>query len=317
MGNESIDLRLKNIYSSWFSYRKGKTPSQDSDHFQYNLSEELQKLHTDLNNGTYKHGNYRKFTVTDNKRREISVASIRDRVVHRLLYDYLVEIFDKTFVFDAWSCRKDKGLIGSIKRTQDFIKKYSDGFIWRADIRKFFDSVNHSILYKILERKISDKGALSLLRKVIDSFEIKSGIGMPIGNLTSQIFSNIYLNELDRFVKHEVKCKNYLRYGDDFVIFHKYKEILLQIKKQTSNFIETRLNLNFHPKNNLIIEAKHGLKFLGVIMYPSGRKLTKRNQARIQNRTNFRNSGSYWGVMSQHATSGNLKSFQWDLLDFI
>ena len=182
MGNESIDLGLKNIYSSWFAYRKGKKPSQDLDHFQYNLDEELHKLHRELNNGTYKHGNYRKFTVTDNKKREISVASIRDRVVHRLLYDYLVEIFDRTFVFDAWSCRKGKGLIGGIERAQCFIKKYSDGFIWRADIQKFFDSVDQNILYKILERKISDKKALYLLRHIIDSFEIKSGIGMPIGN---------------------------------------------------------------------------------------------------------------------------------------
>jgi len=99
MGNESIDLGLKNIYQSWFAYRKGKKPSHDLDHFQYNLDEELHNLHRVLDDSTYKHGNYRKFTVTDNKKREISVASVRDRVVHRLLYDYLVEIFDKTFVF--------------------------------------------------------------------------------------------------------------------------------------------------------------------------------------------------------------------------
>ncbi len=173
MGNESIDLGLKNIYRSWFAYRKGKKPSHDLDHFQYNLDEELHNLHQVLDNNTYEHGNYRKFTVTDNKKREISVASVRDRVVHRLLYDYLVEIFDKTFIFDAWSCRKGKGLTGCINRTQQFIKGYSAGFVWRADIRKFFDNVDHHILFQILKRKIRDEKALLLLKEVIDSFGVK------------------------------------------------------------------------------------------------------------------------------------------------
>jgi len=317
MGNESIDLGLKNIYQSWFAYRKGKKPSHDLDHFQYNLDEELHNLHRVLDDSTYKHGNYRKFTVTDNKKREISVASVRDRVVHRLLYDYLVEIFDKTFVFDAWSCRTGKGLIGCINRTQKFIKRYPNGFVWRADIRKFFDSVNHNILFEFLKRKIQDEKALSLLKKIIDSFEVKTGIGMPIGNLTSQIFSNIYLNELDRFVKHQMKCKSYLRYGDDFVIFSKDEESLLQIKARIIDFIETKLQLDLHPKNNLVVETKHGLKFLGVIIYPSGRILSKRNHFRIKERINLRNSGSYWGVISQHGVPEKVRDFQWDLLNSI
>jgi retron-type reverse transcriptase len=181
IGKESIDLGLKNIYKSWFRYRKGKKPSQDFDHFQYDLEKELNSLYCDLNNGTYKHGDYRKFIVTDNKTREISVASMRDRVLHRLFYDYLVNIFDKTFVFDAWSCRKGKGLMGAIDRAQMYIKKYVNGFVWRADIRKFFDNVDHDILFQLLKWKIRDEKALCLLKEIIDSFEIKEGVGMPIG----------------------------------------------------------------------------------------------------------------------------------------
>ena len=317
IGNESIDLGLKNIYQSWFAYRKGKKPSHDLDYFQYNLDEELHTLHKVLNNSTYKHEGYRKFTVTDNKKREISVASVRDRVVHRLLYDYLTEILNKAFVFDAWSCRTGKGLIGCINRTQKFIKKYPNGFVWRADIQKFFDSVDHCILFEILKRKIQDEKTLSLLEEVINSFEVKTGIGMPIGNLTSQIFSNIYLNELDRFVKHQMGCKAYLRYGDDFVIFSRDKDSLLQIKAQVIDFIETKLKLDLHLKNNLVVETKHGLKFLGVIMYPNGRILSKRNQIRIKDRINLRNSGSYWGVISQHGATEKVKDFQWNLLNYI
>lgn len=257
------------------------------------------------------------FIVTDNKRREISVASMRDRVLHRLFYDYLVEVFDKIFIFDAWSCRKGKGLMGAINRAQVFIKKYSNGFVWRADIRKFFDNVDHDILLQLLKRRIRDGKALFLLKEIIDSFEIRSGVGMPIGNLTSQIFSNIYLNELDRFIKHKMMCKEYLRYGDDFVIFSKDKDELLRIKVLTTNFIENELKLNLHPTNNLVVEAKRGLKFLGVVLYPSGRQLSKRNQTRIKGRINFRNSGSYWGVISQHGTSETIKDFQWDLTSSI
>lgn len=313
IGNESIDLGLKNIYQSWFRYRKSKKPSRDLDHFQYNLDEELRNLHYNLDNGTYKHGDYRKFTVTDNKKREISVASITDRVVHRLFYDYLVEIFDESFEFDAWSCRKGKGLMGAIDRAQQFMKKYKNGFVWRADICKFFDNVNHDVLFQLLKRKIRDEKVLFLLKKIIDSFEVTEGVGMPIGNLTSQIFSNIYLNELDRFIKYKIKCKAYLRYGDDFVIFSRDKDKLSRIKVQAIDFIKNKLKLNLHAKNNLIVETKRGLKFLGVVLYPSGRRLSKRNQNRIKDRISFCNSGSYWGVISQHGNLENIKSFQWDL----
>src|SRR3989339_362450 len=169
IGKESIDLGLENIYESWFAYRKGKKPFPDLDYFQYNLEGELHALHTDLSNGVYKHGKYRKFIVTDNKTREISVASVRDRVVHRLFYDYLVEIFDGIFIFDAWSCRRNKRLIGAIDRTQSFIGKYANGFVWRADIRKFFDNVDHGVLLQLLKRKIQDEKTLFLLKEIIDS----------------------------------------------------------------------------------------------------------------------------------------------------
>ena len=124
IGNESIDLSLKNIWKSWSEFRKGKRTSIELHAFQYDLEKNLRELHKDLNEGQYHHGGYRKFTVCDNKKREISVAQIRDRVVHRLIYDYLEKIYDKTFIYDAWSCRKGKGLLGAIERTACFLKRY-------------------------------------------------------------------------------------------------------------------------------------------------------------------------------------------------
>ena len=123
IGSESIDLSLKNIWVSWRQFRKGKKTTDELHHFQYYLERNLFELFQDLNSGNYHHGNYRKFIVNDNKRREISVAHIRDRVVHRLIYDYLEKIYDKTFIYDAWSCRKGKGLLGAIERTSCFLQR--------------------------------------------------------------------------------------------------------------------------------------------------------------------------------------------------
>lgn len=140
------------------------------DLFIFNLEETLSLLHRELNDGTYRHGSYRIFTVNDNKRREIAVAPIRDRAVHRLMYDYLVEIYDKTFLFDVWSCRKGKGLVGAIERTESFLRSYPESFVWSADVKKFFDSVEHETLLSIISRRISDTKALSLAREIIKSY---------------------------------------------------------------------------------------------------------------------------------------------------
>lgn len=140
--------------------------------FQFYLEKNLFSLHKDLNRGTYRHGSYRIFTVCDNKKRTISVAPIRDRVVHRLIYDCLVPIFDKTFIYDAWSCRKGKGLLACIERTQVFLKKNPQAYVWRADIKKFFDSVDRKTLLDLVFRKVKCSKAQWLIREVVNSFRI-------------------------------------------------------------------------------------------------------------------------------------------------
>ncbi len=138
--------------------------------FFYSLEEHLHALQRELTSGTYRHGHYRVFTVSDNKRRSIAVAPLRDRFVHRLLYEELEKIYDPVFIDDVWSCRKGKGLIGAIDRAQQFLGRFRQGFFWRADILKFFDNVDHGVLWECLERRIGDQGALSLLQKIIDSY---------------------------------------------------------------------------------------------------------------------------------------------------
>lgn len=170
IGNESIDISLKNIWRSWFVFRKGKRRTAELENFEYHLEKNLYALFEDLNAGTYRHGSYRKFIVRDNKQREISVATIRDRVVHRLVYDYLTPIYDKIFIYDAWACRKNKGLLGAIERTQFFLRRYAHSFVWKGDVKKFFDNVDHAILLKVISQKIKYKKALELISKIIQDF---------------------------------------------------------------------------------------------------------------------------------------------------
>ncbi|MBU2552845.1 MAG: RNA-directed DNA polymerase [Bacteroidetes bacterium] len=140
---------------------------------------------------------------------------------------------------------------------------------------------------------------------------------MPIGNLTSQIFANIYLNELDRFVKHELKVKYYLRYGDDFILVHPDREKLIELRELTVRFLEDVLMLKMNPKNDKILKVSHGLKFLGVVICSDGKTLNKRNIKRIKNRINLKNVGSYHGLVNKHSLSEFSHEFDWWIYDLI
>ena len=185
MGSDFIDLGLKNVWKAWTEFRKGKRVTDELHTFQYYLEKNLYALHKELSNGTYRHGGYKRFMVCDNKRREISVAPIRDRVVHRLLYDFLVPIWDKTFIYNAWSCRKNKGLLGAIERTQSFMRRFPSAYVWKGDVEKFFDSVDHKTLLKILARRVKEQRACILLREIIESYAIdRSGGGGYVAYLS-------------------------------------------------------------------------------------------------------------------------------------
>lgn len=310
-------------------FRRGKKATQEIDEFAYYLETNLSSINRDLNDGSYQHGRYRTFIVTDNKRRVISVASVRDRVVHRLLYEYLVKIYDKTFICDVWSCRKGKGVLDAIKRAQSFLKKFNRSCVWRADITKFFDNVDHAVLLDILNLKIKEIKSLRLLNQVIDSYCLGSGVqrergggskkphhGIPIGNLTSQIFANIYLNELDRFMVHQLRPQAYLRYGDDFIVVDEHKDKVGTHRLAAMTFLGIKLKLIINPKNDIIIPARIGLKFLGVEIFPKGRRLKKRSWNRANSRLNHRNIGSYWGLVSSYGNSKKIKQFLWKTVDF-
>ncbi len=317
--NYPFDTSLPKIWSSWYAFARGKNKTPELEEFTFHLESNLSKLQKEINAGIYRHGEYRTFTVFENKKREICVATIRDRVVHRLLYDYLVNIYDKTFIFDAWSCRKNKGLLGCILRAQDFLHKSPHSFVWRADIKKFFDNVDRDILSNILKRKVTDERALPLLSEAIElaagrlSLDWPGQKGLPIGNLTSQILANVYLNEFDFYVKHTLEIKKYLRYGDDFMFVESDLGILKVKQELAIKFLKNCLKLEINLKNNIVIGAQKGIHFLGVEIYPNGRKLSERNWQRVLGKLNHENYSSYWGIAQQHCDLKKQKYLEWEI----
>lgn len=315
---ESIDGSLSNIWRSWYSFRRGKKRNLELDSFSYHLEENLFSLYKDLSNGTYKHGAYRSFTLIDTKKRVISVATTRDKIVHRLLYDYLVDQFDRTFIYDAWSCRKGKGVIGAIERTQKILMKYRFSYVWRGDIAKFFDTVDHDFLKKKIRQKIKDKNALKIIDEIIASYYTYSpDKGIPIGNLSSQIFTNIYFNEFDQYVLRVINPLAYVRYGDDFIIVHDDFEHLKLCREHLAVFLDQVLKISIHKTNDIIVPVKQGIHFLGCDIYPTGRRLRKSVYNRIKERLDYHNSSSYRALVIRHGKQKMVKWLDWNILNML
>ena len=218
----------------------------------------------------------------------------------------------------AWRYRANKQLPEAIfRRTPPLTLKngYGKPFIgiWKCDVKKFFDSVDHETLLKILLLRIKDSITFKLLKEVIGSYTTipDRKVGMPIGNLTSQIFANIYLNELDRFVQHQLKPKAYLRYGDDFILIGTEAGKLKFFRLQTIDFLNNELKLQVNPKSDKIIKTRQGLKLLGIKFWPSGRTLTKRNLSRTKEKLAAKNVSSYSGLIKKHGNKKQIKHFNW------
>lgn len=262
-------ISIENLFQAWGEFRKGKRKRKDVLIFERNLEDNLFRLHYLLKTKTYKHGNYQAFYVHDPKKRHIHKAQVSDRVIHHLLYKYLYELFDKSFIYDSYSCRLEKGTHKAVDRLEKFTRKVSKNYTkdcWalKLDIRKFFASANRQILIDLLKKQIKDSEILWLLKEVIDSFPF----GIPLGNLTSQVFANIYMNELDQFAKHELKIKYYIRYADDFVIISSKRTDLEQHLKPITSFLNDRLKLCLHPKKIILRKLDWGIDFLGYIVLP-------------------------------------------------
>ena len=283
----------KNLVLAWKKARKGKTKKDYVIKFEEDLPQNLKSLHEELKHENYFPKPLETFILRDPKTRRISKSDFRDRIVHHAICNIIEPIFDKTFIHDNCANRKGKGSLFAIKRFEKFQGKItrnlsSEGYCLKADIRHYFQEVNHEILMEIIKRKISDEKVIFLVRKILENrnskrererdagFCIKEK-GMPLGNLTSQFFANVYLNELDQFVKHKLKAKYYIRYVDDFVILHSEKSQLEIWKKQIEEFLNKELRLELHPEKSKIASLSEGINFVGFRNFYFFRLLRKRN----------------------------------------
>ncbi|MBT3691480.1 hypothetical protein HOD75_04000 [archaeon] len=290
---------MKNLILAYKRARKGKTKKLYVKEFEENLAYNIKILHNELKNQTYKPKLLKTFILRDPKTRKISKSDFRDRIVHHALINIIEPIFDKLFIYDSCANRIGKGNLFAIKRFEKFLRKISKngkikgwfnnnqikGYCLKADIKHYFQEINNNLLIKILQRKIKDNKTIQLIKKILSNqkiennqLKIKNYIkGMPLGNLTSQFFANLYLNELDYFIKHKLKVKYYLRYVDDFVLLHNSKEQLKILKLRIIHFLNNQLKLELHPDKSKIISLSKGVDFVGFKIFYHHKRLRKRN----------------------------------------
>ena len=272
-------ISLENLLLAWQEFLRGKNKKAGVQEFKIKLTDNLIDLHNELKNKEYKHDKYLAFKINDTKPRNIHKATVRDRILHRAVYRILYPFFDKKFIFDSYSCRLNKGTHKALNRFRDFGKRVSFNHtktVWvlKGDIKKCFASIDQQILFDILKKNIRDVDILLLLKNIIKSFS--SGVvykGLPLGNLTSQLLVNIYLNEFDQFVKHKLKVKYYIRYADDFVFFSKDRDELENIILIIKTYFLEKLKLTIHPNKIFIKTLSSGVDFLGWVHFPHHRVL--------------------------------------------
>lgn len=309
-------VSIDNLLEAWQEFLKGKRCRKDVQEFQFALMDNILPLRQDLINRKYEHGGYQCFKINDPKSRIIHKAGVRDRLLHHAVYRKLYPFFDKIFIADSFSCRINKGTHKAIDRFRSFayiVSKNKTRTCWvlKCDIKKFFASVDQNILLEILEKRISDKNIVRLLEKIIFSFySTKPGIGLPLGNLTSQLFANIYMNEFDQFVKHKLKIKYYIRYTDDFIILSEDKKYLENIIPIIKCFLQDRLKLEVHPDKIFIKTLFSGVDFLGWVNFPDHRVLRntakRRMLKKISDDYNPKTAASYLGLL-RHGNTDKIK----------
>lgn len=324
---------MGNLTLAWRKARKGKTKKQDIIEFEKNLEKNLIALHYELKKSAYFPRPLKTFILRDPKTRKISKSHFRDRIVHHALINIIGQKFQKSFIHDSCANQIGKGTFFALKRFEKFSRKISANFsrgvfCLKADIKHYFEEVDHAILMSFIKRKISDEKTLILIEKIITNSEkkrervtpnFKTEKGMPLGNLTSQFFANIYLNELDYFVKHKLKVKYYIRYVDDFVIFHSSKKQLEEIKKEISKFLQEKLKLSLHPQKSRIIPLSRGIDFVGFRIFKNFKLLRKRNIRTMRKKINLFRRGTIdfrqlfdshqgWQAYAQWGNTFNLRS---------
>lgn len=305
-----MELEFEEVVNAYFDCRKGKRNTIHAQAFEFKLEKNLFELYQDLTSGRYQIGQSIAFVVEQPKVREIWAGTFRDRIVHHIIYNRLSPRFYPRFIRNSFACIPERGVLDGSNRlwagmrsiTQNWQKSC---YYLQGDVRNFFVSIDKKILFSLLEPRIVEPWLLDLTRQVVfhdprqhcitkskpSAFDRvpkhKSLLntdpdkGLPIGNLTSQFFANVYLDELDQFAKHQLRAKYYYRYVDDFVILHESPSVLNSHFEAIQNFLQTKLELKLHPFKKRIAPIHQGIDFIGFIHKPFRRQIRVRTAGKM------------------------------------
>ncbi|MCX6868862.1 MAG: RNA-directed DNA polymerase [Verrucomicrobia bacterium] len=266
-----------NLRLAFWKAARGKSAARDVVEYRTNLEDNLTQMRHGILDGTVGVGDYHFFTIHDPKEREICAAAFGERVLHHALINLCEPVFEKRLVFDCYACRTGKGRIKALARAQHYARRHP--WFLKLDVRRYFDSIDHAAMTSLLERILKDDAVLEIFRRIIDSHCVMPGKGLPIGNLTSQHFANLYLGELDHFAKEQLRVPGYVRYMDDFVLWTDDKNTLRQWHGEVVDFLREKLHLDLKPPQ--INRSRQGLPFLGCRVHPAYLLLDSRGRNRF------------------------------------
>jgi retron-type reverse transcriptase len=292
------------LFKAWETFQKGKRDRRDVQIFWRRLESNIFRLRRDLLSGFYQHGEYESFFVHDPKPRHIRKAQVKDRIVHQVVYSVLSQIWEPMLIHDG------------VNRQWAMVCKVSRNFTcpcWalKCDIKKLYDSIDHAVLLRLIRRRIADKRLLHLIGQILGSFQSKGqlGKGIPIGNVTSQVFTNIYLSELDYFVKQTLRVRWYGRFSDDFVLLSQKRSDLFEWRERLDTFLQKCLLLELHPHKVFIRPLHQGIDFLGYVLLPHHRVLRASTRRRMFRRLTQSSDGVVDGGTSPEVLSQALASY--------
>ncbi len=268
-----------NLYLATKLAQKGKRYKCATAKFNFQLEKNIVNIREKLLAGKYRFSQHYSFVVYTPKKRLISAAPYQDRVVHHAMCNILNSIFEPMFIYDLYSNRKNKGTHKAVQQYKKFCRYHQ--YVLKCDIKKYFPSINKAILFNLIKKKIKDNDFLEIIKQVIFNFEAGSECGLPLGNLTSQLFGNLYLNGLDHFIKEKLKCHAYIRYVDDYVLFDHQKAHLHYLKQEIETFL-VAYKLELHPQKSQVRQVSEGIKFLGYRIYPNYVLVNKENVQRFK-----------------------------------
>ena len=310
---------LENLFAAWNAFKGNKRNKDDVQRFEYHLEQNIFELHRNLVSGSYRHGSYYGSYIHDPKQRHIHKASVRDRVLHHAIVSVINPMFEETFIATSFSCRVGLGTHKGVDVLEGKARAMAKNgtapcFVLKCNIRKFFDSVDHDILLGILRKRIKDDAAMRLITEIVESFSSSQSTpfdrkGLPIGNLTSQLFANAYMNEFDQFIKHDLKVKQYARYTDDFAIIASDRVYLENLIEPISRFLNDRLVLELHPKKISIGKLHNGIDFLGYVVFPKHRLVRAKTRHRMFTKFAMKIEGYRAGTVTEGSLIASLQSY--------